>query len=156
MNCLNKFTNNNIPKVLNYTIPAICAIIIFLLIRGICYLSSFDLFKKSKVNKKDVSIISSNINLFYILLILLTAVVIVANLTVRFRNQKSELLDIQADYYEIYSEDMANDLLLADFEEFVINKQTTTIKAFIFEAGIILGTISLFTYQKKLIEEMNK
>ena len=95
MNCLNKFTNNNLPNELNYTIPAIAAILAFFLIRGVCYLSSFDLFKKCKVNKKDLNIVYSNTNLFFILLVILSVGLLTVNLTVKFRNQRTELEDLK-------------------------------------------------------------
>lgn len=155
MNCLNKFTNNNLPNELNYTIPAIAAILAFFLIRGVCYLSSFDLFKKCKVNKKDLNIVYSNTNLFFILLVILSVGLLTVNLTVKFRNQRTELEDLKAQYYEIYEEKMADDLLVNAIEDYTTNKTITLVKTMIFECGVILGLFSLFTHQKKLVEKLN-
>ena len=155
MNCLNNFTNNNLPEKLNYTIPAISAIIIFFLIRGICYLSSYDLFKKNKINKKELSIVCSNTNLFYILLVILSIALVTLNLTVRFRNERASLEQQKLQYYEIYEENMADDLLVDAIEEYTTEKHITVIKTLIFELGVVLGLFSLFTHQKNLIEKMN-
>ena len=140
---------------LNYTIPAISAIVIFFLIRSICYLSSYDLFKKNKIHKKDVSIVCSNTNLFYILLVILSISLLTVNLTVRFRNERASLEQQKTQYYEIYEENMADDLLVDAIEKYTAEKHVTIVKTLIFELGVVLGLFSLFTHQKNLIEKMN-
>ena len=155
MNCINNFTNSDIPEVLNYTLPTIAAIIIFFIIRSVCYLSTYDLFQKCKVEKKDISLVSSNINLFYILFILLTFAIVIVNLTVNFRNQRKDIEFTREQYYEEYSEDIADDLIIDMYEEFSANKFITTMKSIIIESGIFLGVFSLMTTQRKLIEKFN-
>lgn len=155
MNCLNNFTNNNLPNELNYTIPAISAIIIFFLIRGICYLSTYDLFKKNKVNKKDLNIVYSNTNLFFILLVILSVGLVTVNLTARFRNERANLEKQKTQYYEAYEENMADDLLVDAIEEYTTEKHITLIKTLIVEFGVVIGLFSLFTHQKNLIEKLN-
>ena len=156
INSINNLTNDNIPSELNYILPAILAIISFFLIRGICYLSTYDVFKKNKINKKDLGIICSNANLFFILLVLLSVALITISLMTRFRNERSNIEELKTQYYEIYDEKIADDLLIESIEEYTLNKNTTIFKTLTFEIGVILGLFSLFTHQRKLIEKFNQ
>lgn len=155
INCINNITDSNMPDVLNYTLPAMAAIIIFFIIRIVCYLSTYDLFQKCKVDKKDISIVSSNINLFYILFILLTFAIVTVNLTVSFRNQRKDIELTREQYYEEYSETVADALIVDKYKEFSTNKFVSTMKSLILESGVFLGTFSLMTTQRKLIEKFN-
>ena len=155
MNCLNNFTNNDLPEVLNYTIPAILTIIIFFLIRGICYLSTYDTFLKNKVNKKDLNIVFSNTNLFFILLVILSISLVTVNLMTRLRSERKNIEELKTQYYEVYEENVADDLLVNSIEEYTHNRNHMITKSLIIEVGIVLGLFSLFTYQKTLIEKFN-
>lgn len=155
LNIINNITENKDLDILNYTIPTIASIIIFFLIRIICNLSTFDLFKKCKIDKKDIDKVSLKMNLFFIIFILISLIVIIVNLTVRFRNQRNEIEQTRNEYYEIYTEKFADDLVVEMIEEFSINKINTIIHTIIIECGLFLGTFSLITTQKKLIEKYN-
>lgn len=155
INCIDNILGSDVPYMLNYTLPAIAATILFFIIRSVCYLSTYDLFKKCKVEKDNINIISSNMNLFYILFVILTLAIVTVNLIVMFRNQKTEIEQTRDTYYEIYTEDFANDLTADMIEDFSKNKFTSIMQSLIIEFGIFLGTFSLLTTQKKLIEKLN-
>ena len=154
-NIVNNIETSKNLNALNYTLPCIAAIIIFFLVRFVCNLSTFDLFKKCKIDKADVNKVSSKMNLFYILFIMFSLMVIIVNLTVRFKNQKNEIEQTKNEYYKIYSESFANDLTVEMIEEFSIDRLNSIIHVVIIESGLFLGTFSLVTTQKKLIEKYN-
>ena len=155
INILNNIEGAKDINILNYTIPAIASIISFFLVRVVCNLSTFDLFKKCKIDKKEIDKVSSKMNLFYILFILFTLAIIIFNLSVRFKNQKIDIENTRNEYYEIYSKEFADALIVDMLEEFSINRLHSIAQAIIVEFGLFLGIFSLITTQKKLIEKYN-
>ena len=155
-NTINNIEGSQNATILQYTIPTITAIIIFFIVRIVCNLSTFDLFKKCKIDKKEISKVSSKMNLFYIIFIVFSLMIIIMNLTLRFKNQRLNIAETQEQYYEIYEKNMADDLTIELIKEYSINKFHTIIHAIIIEFGLFLGTFSLIPTQKNLIEKYNK
>lgn len=154
-NSINNIEGTKNILILQYTIPAITSIIIFFLVRIICNLSTFDLFKKCKIDKKDISKVSSKMNLFYLIFIIFSLMVIIMNLTIKFKNQRIDLENTQNKYYETYEKDIADDLMIELFEEYSITKFHSIAYSIIIEFGIFLGIFSLIPLQKHLIEKYN-
>ena len=152
------YINNNINlfnyDVLKFTLPTIFAIVIFYLIRFICRLSTYDLFKNCKIEKNEISKVVSKMNLFYIGLSLFFVVLIIVYMLTIFNNEKMQIerdLMIYKNSNSIYADEKEEELI----REFEINKSNTIIQTVIIEMGLLLGVFSLTTTQKKFIERYN-
>ena len=155
---LNLFTNHttgNLNSTLRFTLPLIASIIIFFMIRWVCDLSTFDLFKKCKIKDEDISKVSSNMNLFYILFIMFSLIVVIFTLTTKFNEEKASIELASEEFYSIHSESFADSLIAEMVEDFAIEKIYSIMYAIIFETAIFLGTLSLIKTQKELIKKYN-
>lgn len=141
---------------LKYSLPLIGAFLIFFLIRGICKLSSFDVFKKSRIEEKDIDIVHGRMNLFYICLVGFSVLIIVVYLLTRFYNMSSEITSYkQSLYLSNYNEEYVDYLIDQKITEYSEQKSDIIISTTIIEMGLFLGIFSLIPAQKKLIEKYN-
>jgi hypothetical protein len=143
-------------NVLKYSLPLIAAFVLFFLIRGVCRLSTFDLFKKCKIEKQDVETVSSKMNLFFILCVMFFVFLIIFTLFIRFNNQLKIIQNESDSYYSSFTEDYANYLSDKAYTEFEEQKNDTIIQTVIIECGLLFGLFSLIPTQKKLIEIYNE
>lgn len=142
-------------NVLKFTLPTIGAIIIFFLARFICRMSTYDLFKKCKIEKDKIENVSTRMNLFYICCVVFSACVIIVYLLTTFNNLKTSTQDEIDSYYTIYDSSFAEfkeNELIQNFES---EKSDILIQTLIIEAGLVLGLFSLIPAQRKLIEKYN-
>jgi hypothetical protein len=143
-------------NVLKYSLPLLAAFIIFFLIRAICRLSTFDLFKKCKIENKDVELVSSKMNLFFIICIFFFVILIIFSLFTRFNNQLKIIQKESDSYYSSFNQDYAKYLSDKDYSEYEEQKNTTIIQTVIVECGLLFGLFSLIPTQKKFIENYNE
>ena len=140
-------------NVLKYSLPAIASILIFFLIRCICKLSTFDLFKKCKIEDNQIETVSTKMNLFFICVIIFSVCIIIFYLLTRFNNT---LITLEINnYYSIYSEDFAEFKSNEILQNFDTEKSDVLIQTLIIEIGLLLGLFSLIPEQKKLIKKYN-
>jgi hypothetical protein len=152
---------NNNKEVINYNVlkfslPALASILIFFLLRAICRLSTYDLFKKCKIENEKIENVSSKMNFFYLCCILFFVCIIILYLTVKFNNEKALIQNYSNLYYEDYSSDFAEYKTDEMMEQCENNEMDTLIQTIIIEIGLIFGIFSLIPTQKKLIEQYNK
>lgn len=142
-------------ELLKYTLPALGAFLLFFLIRAICRLSTYDLFKKCQIDKDKIEEVSTKMNLFYIGFVILSIIAIVVSLIARFKNEKTDIKIVSDSYYSEYSEDFADYLTLELLSDFQVKRTNTIIAYTIIEIGLLLGIFSLIPNQKNLIEKYN-
>jgi len=142
-------------QILIYTIPTIGSIIIFFLIRGICKLSTFDLFKNCQIKDENINSVSSKMNLFFIGCIIFSVLIIIISLISRFNNEKINIQHFSNIYYSNFNENFAEQLTNELIDEFKENQAKTLIQTIIVETGLLLGIFSLIPTQKKLIKKYN-
>ncbi len=152
---LNKYKDSVSYNILKFTLPVLAAFLAFLLIRLVCRLSTFDLFKKCKVYKKDVNKISSSMNIFFIGCVIVSIILILVTLNVRFSNQKLDIQRSTDEYYSEFSEPFAEYLTLEMISDFRVDRSITIIQTTIIELGLLFGLFSLISTQKKYIERYN-
>ena len=152
---LNKYKDSVSYNILKFTLPVLTAFLAFLLIRLVCRLSTFDLFKKCKVYKKDVNKISSSMNIFFIGCVIVSIILILVTLNVRFSNQKLDIQRSTDEYYSEFSEPFAEYLTLEMISDFRVDRSITIIQTTIIELGLLFGLFSLISTQKKYIERYN-
>ncbi len=140
---------------LKYSLPILAAFLSFFLVRLICRLSTYDLFKKCRVNKEDVDKISMRMNLFFIGCVVFSVVLILIILTVRFNNQKININQSREIYYTQYSESFAEYLTLEMISDFQMDRATTLIQTIIVEFGLLFGLFALTGTQKTFINRYN-
>lgn len=152
---LTKYKDSVSYNILKFTLPVFAAFLAFLLIRLICKLSTYDLFKKCKVYKKDVNKISSSMNIFFIGCVIISIILILVILNVRFSNQKLDIQRSADEYYSEFSEPFAEYLTLEMISDFRVDRSITIIQTTIIELGLLFGLFSLISTQKKYIERYN-
>ena len=152
------FVNNHIASinynVVKYTLPIMGAFLIFFLVRATCRLSTFDLFKKCKIEKDDVNKVCSKMNFFYICVVAFSIIAILTYLMARVGNEKVQITRDLMNYsssVSAYAEKKEQELIVK-YEEERADALTQTL---IIETGLLLGIFSLIPNQKKLIERYN-
>ena len=152
------FVNNHIASinynVVKYTLPIMGAFLIFFLVRATCRLSTFDLFKKCKIEKDDVNKVCSKMNFFYICIVAFSVIAILIYLMARVGNEKVQITRDLMNYsssVSAYAEKKEQELIVK-YEEERADALTQTL---IIETGLLLGIFSLIPNQKKLIERYN-
>ena len=141
---------------LKYSLPILAAFLIFFLVRATCRLSTFDLFKNCKIDKKDIDSVCNKMNFFYICVVVFSVIVIIMYLIMRFSNEKLMITRELSQYspsstVSSYVEEREEELI-NNYEENKINTLTQTI---IIEVGLLLGIFSLIPNQRRLIEQYN-
>ena len=142
-------------EILEFTLPIIAAFLIYFLVRRICQLSSYDLFKKCKIKQEDIEKVTNKMNLFFIGLAIFIVIVFILLLTIKFNNEKISIYQISDEYYSIYSEEFAENLTLDLIYKFQEEKYIFSLQAGIIEIGLLAGIFSLVSCQKKFIERYN-
>ncbi|MBR1539714.1 MAG: hypothetical protein IJ629_00760 [Clostridia bacterium] len=140
--------------VLKYTLPLMAAILIFFLVRGTCRLSTYDLFKNCKIEKKEVDNVCTKMNFFYICLVAFSVATIIIYMITRFSNERIQITRDLMFYNQsnsIYAEEKEEELI----EEYEMNKANTLVQTLIVEMGLLLGIFSLIPNQRRLIERYN-
>ena len=142
-------------NVLKYSLPLIGALLIFFLVRATCRLSTFDLFKKCKIEKDDVNKVCSKMNFFYICVVAFSVVTVLLYLMVKVGNEKVQITRDMMSYYSpsisAYAEKKEQELITKYEEE----RTDYLIQTIIIEMGLLSGIFSLIPNQKKLIEKYN-
>ena len=140
--------------VITYTLPIMAAIIIFFLVRLSCRLSTYDLFKNCKIEKKEVEGVCTKMNCFYICLVGFSVIAIIIYMMARFNNERIQITRDLISYNEVsseYAQEKEQELI----EEYEKNKVNTLMQTTIGEFGLLLGIFSLIPNQKALIEKYN-
>lgn len=153
--CFKTLPNAN-DMLISTTIPLIEAIIIYFIVRGICKLSIFDVFKKCKTNPEHLPKAITRLNLFIMILIALYVVGSIIILTLDFGSKEKSIVVSSYQYETLYSEEFAGRLtneMIADFEK---EKENTIISTLIIELGMVISLFSVIPLQKKLITESNE
>ena len=152
------FVDNHIASinynVVKYTLPIMGAFLIFFLVRATCRLSTFDLFKKCKIEKDDVNKVCSKMNFFYICVVAFSIIAILTYLMARVGNEKVQITRDLMNYSSSVSDyaEKKEQELIVKYEEERADALTQTL---IIETGLLLGIFSLIPNQKKLIERYN-
>ena len=152
---LNQYQDSVNYEVLEFTLPIIIAFLMYFLIRRICQLSSYDLFKKCRIKQEDIEKVKNKMNLFFIGSAIFFVIVFVLLLTIKFNNEKISIYQTSNNYYSIYSEEFAESLTLDLIYEFQEEKYIFSLQAAIIEIGLLAGLFSLISGQEKFIERYN-
>lgn len=142
-------------NILKYILPILAGFLIYFLIRGICKLSTFDLFKKCKIDKNDINVVSGKMNLFFICCVIFSVIIIVTSLLFRFHTEESSISYYDYKYRTEVGDEFAEYLIDKMITEYQSNKTDVLLQTIIIETGLLLGIFSLIPSQKKLIKEYN-
>lgn len=142
-------------EILKYTLPIIGSVLAFFLIRGICKLSTYDLFKKCKLKKENVDEVCTKMNFFYICCVAFSVFFIIVYMTTRFHNEAQSINKLTETYFKDSGSSYAEYMESTMLEEFENDKLDLLIGVTILESGLILGLFSLITNQKRLVERYN-
>ena len=144
-------------RVTSDAVRAIIAdVLLFLVLRLICKLSTFDVFKKCKTKEDNYKRINKFMNIFFIACIII-AVFVFSNLL--YLNLKFQLTSIDyslMQYNKVFTENHINMIHERMNEQFENSKINLIISTSIFSAGVAISFLSLIPYQRKMITRYNE
>lgn len=138
------------------TLSLLEAIFIFFVLRGICKLSIFDVFRKCKTSSENMNKICSRLNLFIIIFIVIYVLASIGILILNLQNEMTSINITSAEYSEIYSEEFATQLTNEMLEDFYEERTNSIISTVIIELGMVVAAFSIIPFQKKVIEQYNE
>lgn len=150
---VNQSTQNQ--ETVKYIISVCSAFLMFFLIRTACKLCTIDLFRNYKIKIDDISKVTTVMNLFFIMCVIVSIAFSLLFLKTDLNSQKKTLIENQQTYYSQYSKEFADYLTENLISEYQLNRFTLLIQMFIVDSGVIFGLFSLITIQKNLIEKYN-
>lgn len=153
--CLSLLPNVNY-KVLSVTLSLLGVIVLYFVLRGVCKLSIYDVFKKCKTNPNNLPRIISRMNLFVLLCVVFFVVSSISILIINFNNQEKSIDLATQQYRSIHSPEFVSTLKHEMMIEFNETKTNMMISTIIMELGIVVSCFSIIPLQKKLIEEYNE
>ena len=142
-------------RILSITLPILGVFFLYFIMHGICKLSVYDVFKKCKTNPDGMEKIHTRLNLFLLICVAVSVILVVFNLTMTFNTQRKSIVVSAYQYSQIHSPEFAKELTNEMMQNYEAQKANTMIASIIFEAGIVLTLFSLIPYQRKMIEKYN-
>lgn len=143
-------------KILSITLPLLSIFVLYFVMHSICKLSIYDVFKKCKTNPEGLEKIFTRLNLFLLICVVVSVVIVIGLLTINFNNQKISIELASYQYSRIHSQEFTTKLTNEMIDNYQKQKQNTIISTIILEMGLTLTYFSLIPYQKKLIEQYNE
>lgn len=144
----------NINKSLIFTIVTVIeTIILFFLIRTLCKLSTFDVFKKCTTNPENVDQISKKLTVFFIICAIFFVFVSIFFSIIRNNNEYKSIEIVKMQYSQVFSDDFTEQLTNNILKEFEQEKQISLISTIIVDLGLVISFISLIPYQKEILKK---
>ena len=143
-------------RVLSISLPILGVMILYYVMHGVCKLSIYDVFNKCKTNPDGLEKIYTRLNLFLLICIAVSIIIIIGLLTINFNNQKKSIEVASYKYSTIHSQEFTEELTNEMVSNYKQQSQNIIISTIILEMGLAFILISLIPYQKKLIEEYNE
>ena len=138
------------------TLPLMAIIILYSIIHLICRLSTYDVFKKYKTSSENYKKIMKNLNIFFIIYIIISIVLVLGLLYLNLEYQLKSIELAKLQYGEVFSEEHIN-LLVNEMTDFYNESKTNLIiSTVILEIGISVSFLSLISYQRKMILKYNE
>lgn len=138
------------------TLPLISVIFLCFIIRAICRLSTYDVFKKCKTDPKNYKLIVKSLNIFFIICIALSIILFLSllHLNLEYQLKSIELASVQ--YREVFSENHIKILQSEMNSVFDESKTNLTRSTVILVIGLSISFLSLIPYQRKMILRYNE
>ena len=143
-------------RALSIILPILGVCLLYFVMHGVCKLSIYDVFKKCKTNPNKNEKIFTRLNLFILICVFISVVLVILILTMNFSNERKAIEIASYQYNTIHSKQFATILTNEMKKQFNEEKTNTLISTIIFEMGITFIYFSLIPYQKKLIEKYNE
>lgn len=140
---------------IKYTIAVFSAFLMFFSIRAACKLCTIDLFRNYKIRIDDIIKVSTVMNLFFIMCVIVSIAFSLLFTKNNLNSHKKDLIKSQQIYYTQYPEEYADYLTEKMISEYQLDRFTLLTQMFIVDSGVIFGLFSLITIQKNLIEKYN-
>jgi hypothetical protein len=138
------------------TLPLIADFIIFFLAHLICNISTFDVFKKCKTNPDNYKKIIRNLDIFFVLCIILSICLFLGLLYLNLQYQTKSIEYTVLQYKEIFSEEHTLQLQNEMTDLYNTSKTNLIKSTVILEIGFAISFLSLIPYQRKMITRYNE
>ena len=152
---LSQFPNNSVNG-LYITLPLIASIFMYFTIHLICRISTFDVFKKCKVDPKNYKAIIKKLNLFFIICIILSVIIFLSLLYLNLEYQLKSIELASVQYKKVFSENHIKILQSEMNNTYQVSKTNLTTSTIILVIGLSISFLSWIPYQRKMILEYNK
>lgn len=153
--CASTIPNSNM-NAMTAAVSLIEAIFLIFIIRGICHLSIFDVFRKCKTNPENIQRLCARLNLFVMVAIAVFVVGSIGILLINLDSEERSIVVSSYQYKTIHSEKFAAELSREMLDEFQQEKTQRLISTVILELGLVVSLFSVIPFQKKLITELNE
>lgn len=138
------------------TLPLISVIFLYFIIRLICRISTYDVFKKCKTDSKNYKLIVKSLNIFFIICITLSIILFLSLLYLNLEYQLKSIELASVQYKEVFSESHIKILQSEMNMVFNESKANLTKSTVILVIGLSLSFLSLIPYQRKMILKYNE
>ena len=150
----NLISMSTIP-LLSTSLSTISGIIIFYILRFVCRSSSIETFKKSKLASEYNNNFLKNMNLFFIICIIISIILCIGYLLVNYSIFSVSINNAYIKYGTV-SPEIASKIITnirAEYEQTITSRLISSI---IIELSLVISFLSLIPYQKQLLEKFNK
>lgn len=137
-------------------VPIAGSIFLYYIIHGLCRISTYDVFKKCKINPDNIDSISKKMNLFFIFCIIFILIISIIFLVFKLDSLYTQVEISKLQYDQVFSKNFSNQLISEELEKYNSEKTYTIISTIIIELGLFISILSLIPFQKKMIKEYNK
>lgn len=140
---------------LHITLPLMAVIILFFMLRLICKLSTYDVFKKCKTNPDNYLQILSYLNVFFIFCITISIIMFSAFLYINLEYQIQSINLAIQQYRDVFDNIHIHDIHIKMISQFNESKLNLTCSTIILDLGLMAAFLSLIPYQSKMLEKYN-
>lgn len=145
---------NNIPTAI--CVSLIYSVILFYVLHFLCRLSTYDVFKKYKINPENNVNISEKMKIFFIFLLFIVSAFMVFNLLTTLYDTQLEIYKTYAMQSQVFSQTFNTAITSKMINEYNDMRLLLIIKVIILEIGIIIDFLSIIPFQKRMLNKYNK
>ena len=140
---------------LHITLPLMAVILLFFMLRLICKLSTYDVFKKCKTNPDNYLMIMSYLNVFFIFCITVSIIMFSAFLYINLEYQIQSINLAIQQYRDVFDNIHIHDIHVKMLSQFNESKLNLTCSTIILDLGLMTAFLALIPYQSKMIRKYN-
>lgn len=137
------------------TLPLIAIILIFFVVRLVCKLSTYDVFKKCVTDPKNYPTITRNLEIFFVACIICSIVIFLGLLYLNLEFQIQTIDYSVLQYKTIFSEEHTRQLRSEMMDLYDASKANLIKSTVILEIGFTISFLSLIPYQRDMITKYN-
>ncbi len=152
--CINSL-NTTSYLALSSIVSFILAIILYFIVHMVSRLSTHDALKKYSIQAENIQEISKKLNVFFMICIIISIILAISILLLKFRASYIEIEMIQTQYQQVFSPHFTEQLTNKMIEDYNQNNTTFLLSTIIVELGFVVSMLSLVPFEKKMLLTYN-